>query len=175
MGNMKPLDPNELLGKQGHTEETVLAHISALCNNVTQKSSASALHRLRSKKPSVFSNPLLFRETLKLLNTYQFGLAAKRFILFTLFDQVILNEDDNSMSLFDASIDEQIISFKQIREWRYKNKQLKLEKKKKFKNKLESPQQQPLQLTDEKTPSHKPQIHPSDLPEPLIQTTTRSS
>ena len=26
--NMKPLDPNELLGKQGHTEETVLAHIN---------------------------------------------------------------------------------------------------------------------------------------------------
>eukprot|EP00488_Nonionellina_sp_1-RS-2012_P001734 TRINITY_DN2959_c0_g1_i1.p1 TRINITY_DN2959_c0_g1~~TRINITY_DN2959_c0_g1_i1.p1 ORF type:complete len:202 (+),score=45.21 TRINITY_DN2959_c0_g1_i1:190-795(+) len=44
--NMKPLDPNELLGKQGHTEETILAHISSLCNNVTQKSSASALHGL---------------------------------------------------------------------------------------------------------------------------------
>ena len=87
-GNMKPMDPNELLGKSGHTEETVLAHISSLCNNVTQKSSASALHRLRSMKPSVFSNPLLFRETLKLLNTYQFKLPAKRFILFTLFDQV---------------------------------------------------------------------------------------
>ena len=47
--HMKPMDPNELLGKQGHTEETVLAHISALCNSVTFNSSASALHRLRTK------------------------------------------------------------------------------------------------------------------------------
>jgi len=122
-GNMKPMDPNELLGKSGHTEETVLAHISSLCNNVTQKSSASALHRLRSKKPSIFTNPLLFRETLKLLNTYQFKLAAKRFILFTLFDQVILDEDSGALQLFDASLSAPILSFKQIREWRYNYRQ----------------------------------------------------
>ncbi len=93
------MDPNELLGKQGHTEETVLAHISILCSNVTQ----NHRHRLRTKKPSVFSNPLLFRETLKLLNTYQFKLAAKRFILFTLLDQVIYTQN-NSMDLFDKSL-----------------------------------------------------------------------
>jgi len=135
--NMKPLDPNELLGKQGHTEQTVLAHISALCNNVTQKSSASALHRLRTKKPSVFSNPLLFRETLKLLNTYQFKLAAKRFVLFQLFDQVIYKNDGDSDSdelpidLFNASLNEPIVTFHKIREWRYNHKQMMIEKKQK--------------------------------------------
>merc|ERR1712130_964987 len=132
-GNVKPLDPNELLGKQGHTEETILAHISSLSNNVTQKSSASALHSIRTKKPSVFTNPLLFRETLKILNTYQFKLAAKRFILFTLFDQVILDQDNASLSLFDHSLDAEILPFKQIREWRYNYHQTLIENKQKQK------------------------------------------
>jgi len=125
-GNMKPMDPNELLGKQGRTEETVLAHISSLCNNVTQKSSASALHRIRTKKASVFCNPLLFREALKLLNLYQFKLAAKRFVVFTLFDQVILDEED-AIKLFDESLEEPLLPFEKIRKWRFEyKKQLKV-------------------------------------------------
>merc|ERR1712190_388095 len=129
MGNMKPLDPSELLGKSGHTEETILAHISSLSNNVTQKSSASALHSIRTKKASVFTNPLLFRETLKILNTYQFKLAAKRFILFTLFDGVILDQGEHSLDLFDADMDSPIVPFKQIREWRFRYKQNLIDKK----------------------------------------------
>jgi len=128
-GNMKPMDPSELLGKSGHTEETILAHISSLSNNVTQKSSASALHSIRTKKASVFTNPLLFRETLKILNTYQFKLAAKRFILFTLFDGVILDQGEHSLDLFDADMDSPILPFKQIREWRFRYKQNLIDKK----------------------------------------------
>eukprot|EP01083_Nonionella_stella_P016720 46699_1 len=128
--NMKPLDPNELLGKQGHTEQTVLAHISGLCNNVTYASSRYQLQRLRNKKPSVFTNPLLFRESLKLLNTYQFKLPAKRFVLFTLFDKVIYDYG-NAINLFDDSIDAPILPFNQIREWRYNYKQMEIQRKQK--------------------------------------------
>lgn len=124
--SMKPLDPNVLLGKQGYTEQTVLAHISALCNNVTQKSSASVLHKLRSKKPSVFSNPLLFHEALKVMNTYQYKLAARRFLLFTIFDQVLL--DESTIDIFDKDLNESVIGFLKIREWRYHHKQLMLKK-----------------------------------------------
>ena len=45
--NIKSMDPSELLGKPGHSEETVLAHVSALCNNLIKKSSGGALHKLR--------------------------------------------------------------------------------------------------------------------------------
>ena len=121
--NMKPLDPNELLGKPGHTEETVMAHISALCNNVTQKSSASSLHKLRTKKPSVFTNPILFRECLKIINSYQMKLAARRFILFTLFDNVYLNNIQTCNNVFNHDLNNKILHFKQIREWRYQHKQ----------------------------------------------------
>merc|ERR1711933_508028 len=84
---------------------------------------------IRTKKPSVFTNPLLFRETLKILNTYQFKLAAKRFILFTLFDQVILDQGEHSLDLFDEDMDAPVIPYKQIREWRFNYKQSLIERK----------------------------------------------
>ena len=174
--NMKPMDPNELLGQQGHTEETVLAHISALCNNVTQKSSAGALHRLRTKKPSVFKNPLLFRECLKLLNTYQFKLSAKRFILFQLFDEVILRETDNSMDLFDESLDDAVLPFQSIRDWRYNHKKKQIEKKERKRQEKEKRKRLKQQLggksvndvVEPPTPSQKPKASPQS-PDPYIK------
>eukprot|EP01084_Bolivina_argentea_P098162 176439_1 len=123
--NMKPSDLNELLGEQGHGEEAVLAHISGLNNVVTQKLCASALHKMRAKKPSLFANTFLYREVLKLLNTYEYSLPAKRFVLFALFDKVVFDSRHiKSIDLFDESLDEPIIEWKSIREWRYRYKTL---------------------------------------------------
>ena len=114
--NMKPMDPSELLGKPGHSEETVLAHVSALCNNVTQKSSGGALHKLRQKKPTVFTNPVLLRECSKLLIAYNFKLPARRFVLFNLFDTCLL--DASTMDVWNESLSTPILPHKTIRHWR---------------------------------------------------------
>merc|ERR1719273_2076941 len=78
-----------------HRAQTILGHISNLCNHVTQKSSLQALRQIRSDplyKP-LFSSTLLLFETLKLLASYKYKLPARRFILSDLFNSVKFNKD----------------------------------------------------------------------------------
>ncbi|ETO30231.1 cytosolic regulator Pianissimo [Reticulomyxa filosa] len=134
--SMKPVDPNELLGERGRAEETILAHVAALCCHVTQKSSLHALLKIHSKKPSVFTNPVLYRECLKLITTYNYNLKVRRFILFQLFDGVML--DNNTIDVFDVDMNAPITGHRDIRQWRYDYKAKVLVKKKQEKKLKES-------------------------------------
>lgn len=98
-----PLDPKNLYGVSkvpANTNKpvvkitsesfgpTILGNISNLGNNVTQKSSHSALLKMRQRYPHYFQSTALFFETSKLFSCYSLRLPARRFVWFDLFDQV---------------------------------------------------------------------------------------
>eukprot|EP01084_Bolivina_argentea_P107022 191386_1 len=121
--NMMTINQDKMFQKPGTIEESVLACVSCMCNALTRTSSLAFLQNLLSQYPKVFDNPLLFRETVKLLQMYEFKLNDKRFVLFTLFNQVILRSNDGSMDLFDDSLDLPLFSFKNSTKWRYNKSQ----------------------------------------------------
>lgn len=81
----KPPTTAELIGDPEFIEETCVAHLSALCNIVTLKSSMKALRKIKQKCAPAFKVQSLFQSTMDLMDTYNFNLGARRFMFFELF------------------------------------------------------------------------------------------
>ena len=102
--NMREKAPTtaEIIGELAKIEQTTLAHISALCNIVTLKSSMKALRKIKQKCGDVFRSIELYRQVLELLSTYNFSLGARRFVLFELFHHV----DLNNLTIFEEPFED---------------------------------------------------------------------
>ena len=88
-------------------ELDVLLHISNLCNYVTQKQSLQSLRSMRSSSAfsSLFTQPPLLLDTMRMLAVYLFRLPARRFLLFDLFGGVAFTEAN--MQVFDGGMGEE--------------------------------------------------------------------
>lgn len=86
-------DKEDLTEKEISRDDMVLAYISGLTNNVTQKANHEKLLKLKKERPSIFKDANLLRKVLELMAAYSFRLPTRRFIVGQLFDNSALTSE----------------------------------------------------------------------------------
>lgn len=81
----------------------ILGQLSNLCNSVTQKQALATLRQLRSDYKPLFCSTTLLHESVKFMSAYNLKLAARRFVLFDLFNSTPFTAA--SLAAFEASRD----------------------------------------------------------------------